>query len=319
MADRFFLCPVCSDRRSDPGGASPCAACGTVYPVDVVEPLFHLLAQAWTPEETDGNAYVSRVADLLRAAGRVAHPIEKQSYDLPGGQAIRLILTQRADGGLTFVTIATGEWTEELALMVLNVLIPISNQMELKGTPANITFLAALPLPDPVRTIFEASGRGRFERLAMGQSEVWDAKVPVDPARADELTGLAEKLVEACFQIPLQGTLEDAVLLNDLVLKRFRFPLGPEDPLQPGSYIPSASLLLLGLLVGRAIRASAHSPCAWVSRPESSFGLTLSTYVRSTKTQGVSNIIDKMFKLYQNGAEDSVDFMARVVVDETRA
>jgi hypothetical protein len=142
----------------------------------------------------------------------------------------------------------------------------------------------------------------------MGQSEVWDVK-----------TGLAEKLVDACFQIPLKGTLEDAVLLNDLVLKRLRFPLGPDDPLQPGSYIPAASLLLLGLLVGRAIRGSAHSPCAWVPQPESSFGLTLSTYMRTTGSQGASNIIDKMFKLFQNGAEDSVDFMARVVVDETKA
>jgi hypothetical protein len=316
MSGRLFLCPICSERRSET--EAPCAACGTVTPAETVEPLFHLLAQAWTPDETDGNAYAGRVADLLRAAGRVAHPVEKQSYDLPGGQAIRLILTQRNDGGLTLVTIATGEWTEELALMVLNVLIPITNQMELKGTPTNVTFLAALPLPDAVRTIFESSARGRFERLAMGQSEVWDSNVPVDPARTDELTRLAEQLVAACFQIPLQGTLADVGPLNELVLNRFRFPLGPEDPLPPGAYIPSASLLLLGLLAGRAIRASAHSPCAWVSRPESHFGLTLSTYMRSSQSQGVSNIVDKMFKLFHHGAGDSVEFMARVVVDETR-
>jgi hypothetical protein len=316
MSGRFFLCPTCSERRSEAGGS--CDACGTVTPVESVEPLFYLLAQAWTPEETDGNAYAGRVADLLRAAGRVAHPVEKQSYDLPGGQAIRLILTQRDDGRLTLVTIATGEWSEELALMVLNVLLPVSNQMELKGTPTSVTFLAALPLPDPIRTIFESSPRARFERLAMGQSELWDANVAVDTARTDELTGLAEKLVDACFQLPLQGTLADVAPLNDLVLKQFRFPLGPEDPLPPGAYIPSVSLLLLGLLVGRAIRASAHSPCTWVSRPESHFGLTLSTYIRSSGSQGVSNIIDKMFKLFHNGAGDSVDFMARVVVDETR-
>jgi hypothetical protein len=315
---RFFLCPVCSERRSDSEGAGPCGTCGTGYPVDAVDPQFHLLAQAWTPGETDGDASARRVADALRAAGRVAHLVEKQSYDLPGGEAIRLILTQRQDGGMTLVTIATGEWSEELALLVLNVLLPISNQMEVKGPPVNFCFLAALPLPDPIRTIFESSARGRFERLAMGQTEVWDVNVPVDPARTDELTGIAATLVKACFRIPLQGTMADVVPLNDLVPQRFRFPLGPDDPLLPGSYIPAASLLLLGLLVGRAIRASAHPPCAWVSRPESSFGLTLSTYMRSTGTQGVSNIIDKMFKLFQNGAEDAVDFMARVVVDETK-
>src|SRR4029450_1664401 len=166
----------------------------------------------------------------------------------------------------------------------------------LKGLAPTFSFLAALPLPDPIRTIFESTSRGRFERLAMGQTEIWDVKEPVDPEATDALAGIGERLVDACFQIPLAGTMADVAPLNDLVLRRLRFPRGPEDPLPAGAYIPGSSLLLIGVLVGRAILRSSHSPGCWASSPGSHFQLTLSTTIRSTGNRGAANIIDKAFK-----------------------
>jgi hypothetical protein len=80
MASSFFLCPICSDRRSlsEDSGSSPCRACSTVYRTEGLDPVFHLLGRVWTPEETDADAYLSRVVNALRAEGRVAQPIEKQ-------------------------------------------------------------------------------------------------------------------------------------------------------------------------------------------------------------------------------------------------
>ncbi|MBI3857378.1 MAG: hypothetical protein HY293_16950 [Planctomycetes bacterium] len=315
MTAEPFLCPICSERQNFAGGATfTCSGCGSGFKADRIDPLFRVLSRLWTPDEKDGDAFVRRVSEAIRAEGLVVNPIAKQSYDLKGGESIRLCLL----GDSLLLAAATGAWSEDLALMMLNVLIPISNHLETKGTPPRFAILASTPLPDPIRFLFAHTPQARFERLAMGQTEIWDAGVPVDPAATEALTRIAAKLVEICFQLPLKETIDDAQLLNELVLRRFRFPLAPEAPLPGGGYLPAASLLLIGLLVGRAIRASAQSPCDWAAAPDSNFGLTLSTFMRSTGNRGRANVIDKMFKLYQNGAEDSVDFLARHVVDESK-
>lgn len=250
----------------------------------------------------------------MRAQGVPFNPITKQRYDLKGGESIRLtLLSDRI-----LVAVTTGPWSDNLCLALLNVLMTFSNQLERSGTAPRFLLVGPTPLPAAVRFIFAHTARGRFERLAMGFSELWNSSVPVDPTQTEALTPLAAQLVEHCFNLPLQGTLADAPLLNELVLQQLRFPISPEAPLPSDAYIPASSLLMVGLLVGRAIWSSAHSPCSWEASPDSAFGLTLSTYIRSISNRGQANVIDKVFKLYLNGAEDAVDFLAKHVVDESK-
>lgn len=319
MAADPFLCPICSERLTlPPGPEMTCPACGTTVGPDRIDGLHRSLARLWSPEETDADAYLRRVLEALRAEGRKAFPMEKQSYDLPTGQSIRVFAAEGERVKSALVALATGPWTEELALLLLNVLIPLSNHMESQGVPPRFQFLTAFPLPDPLRALFATTLHARFERLAMGKTEIWDSSAPVDPASEAGLLIVADQLIDSCFQIPLKGTMDDVQPLEDLVLRRFRFPLAPDAPWPPGAYIPSSSLLLIGMLIGRAIKSAAHSPCEWVASPESHFGLSLSTYIRSIRGRGQANVIDKMFKLFENGASDSVAFLARHVVDESK-
>ena len=309
MAGESFLCPVCSARHEVPeGDRISCPTCRNEYGAPLVDTLARSLGRLWNADEKDAAGYAARAADRLRADGLTVHPVDAQKVDLGGGRGMRLLLTEGDQTGHALLGVVAGPWSDELELAVLNLLLPMSSHLETRGSPPRFRFLAPLPLPPAVRYLFSTTLQGRFERLALAQTGLYDVAVPVDPAEADALTEIAATLVEACFAFAPKGNdLEDAKTIEKLVLSWLRFPLGPEEKLPADAYTPVSSLLLLGLLVGRVVLRSGHPPVAWAKDPDAYFGLQLTLRIRSCDAIGAANVIGKMFKLYRNGASDSIE------------
>jgi hypothetical protein len=319
MSGGFFLCPVCSARHElAAGDRIVCPTCRNEFGAPLVDTLARSLGDLWSPEEKDAAAYAARAADRLRADGLTVHALEAQKVDLADGRGLRLLLTEGDRTGHALVGVVGGSWTDELELAVLNLLLPMAHHLETRGTPPRFRFLAPLPLPPAVRYLFSTTLQGRFERLALAQTGLYDVAVPVDPAETDALTEIAATLAEACFAFAPTAEDEAPKAIERIVLEWLRFPLGPEEKMPEGSYTPASSLLLLGLLAGRTILRAGQPPVSWTRDPGAYFGLQLSLRIRSCEAMGTANVIGKMFKLYRNGASDSIEFFARHVIDETK-
>lgn len=301
----MFLCPICAHPGTLPdAGDVDCPDCRYLYPVDSVAPIYRTLGPLWRPDDLDVEEAARRVFGGLSAA----RPIDDMNV-----AGLRVALS---DGVL--VAVVAGPWTGALELGVLNVLLKLTNYMETKVGATRVALVAPRPLPASLRYIFSSTPQGRFERLAIGQSGRYQVQVPIDPKDVDGLTSLAGQLLHVCFEGEASGTMEDVPALEQLVLHRLRYPAEPSETMPAGGYTPISSLLLLGLLVGQSIRKAAHSPAAWEVDPQEYFGLGMSTYIRSIGSRGVARVIGKMFKLYMNGSEDSIDALARHVVEESR-
>lgn len=296
-----FLCPVCSaPMKAALLGRIHCPRCGGSYlPTHadrLARTLGALVPQTGESAEELQKRTIAHLAKIPLPADPMTHWNDKLST-----KSVRVIGTSGDVTGPALVVCVAAPWSGEVTVSVFNDLLKLSKLMEQGKLVSRFQFLAPQPMPEAVVFTFGATNRGRFERMALLETGLYDPEILVAPARVPKLVEAAVRLVKTCFHLDLDLRETSHIRwIEELVLKELRLPHSPLVPLPRGTYTPHCSLLLLALAVGQILLLRRGGP-GW--RERRSFPFSLSLVLEPEETV---DPISQVVNLFVSGAASAL-------------
>jgi len=296
-----FLCPVCSARlKSALLGRVHCARCGGSYPPTHVDRLARALGTLLPQPRESAEALHARAIEHLRKALLTADSGAHWNAKL-ATRAVRVLGTSGDVTGPAVLVLIAAPWGAPFTISVFNDLLRLTKWMEEAKVVSRFLFVAPQPIPESILYSFGATNRGRFERMALRETGLYDPEMLVPPARVPKLIALAQRLVKTCFRIEVDlAEVRQVKWIEELILKELRLPHSPHVPLPREAYLPRCSLLMLALLVGAILLGKRGGP-GWCEERAFPFSLGL-LLDPNEKIDPISPVVN----LCANGAASSI-------------
>lgn len=300
-----FACPVCSvPLKSGAEDRIHCPRCGSAYPRNQIDKLCRTLV--------DLGPHIGESADDLKQRA-ISKMIEMQLPGDPMGmwnskltsKEVRVIGTSGEKTGPAILVLVAAPWTRELTTSVFNDLLKLAKFMEQGKVESRFQFVAPHPLPEPLHYTFGGTARGRFERMALKETGLYEPAIVVLPSRIKKLTELAQQLVKTCFRIPIDlSDPKQIKWIEELILKELRIPLPPSTPMPKTAYTPYCSLLLLAVLVGQLMLLQKGIAGEW--KEDKDFPFSLSLVLQHKENFIMADPVGQTLNLFHSGAVNSL-------------
>mgnify|MGYP000276836364 CR=1 FL=1 len=263
----------------------------------------HVLS-SFTPTGTP-EAAAEAFAAHAEKAGFEAHV--PKSFRAYGVNSVHL----RHDGGAYHVLVHPGTASDLRGA--------VERFLALPSLDTEPRIVSAAEPPDDVAFLFSDDLLAAFERRLAREGQP-DLKTRI--ADVGELVASLRPRLEAASGVTLTGDLETVTTGVDTIVQRLR-SVGPEESMPEGSLIPARTLILLGLIATEAVRKALG--CGQLMQ----IGLGGRSEIQRLSDVGgfpgiftgnaAINVAGKVLKQFQNGEEDSVRFMASVVLAQHQA
>lgn len=300
-----FACPVCSvPLKSGAEDRIHCPRCGSAYPRGQIDKLCRALV--------DLGPHIGESADDLkqRALAKAAEmrlpgdPMSMWNNKL-NSKDVRVIGTSGEKTGPAILVLVASPWTPQLTTSVFNDLLKLAKFMEQGKVESRFQFVAPHPLPEPLHFVFGGTPRGRFERMALRETGLYEPNIMVPPTRTKKLAELAQQLVKTCFRIPIDlGDPKQIKWIEELILKELRIPLPPSTPMPKTAYTPYCSLLLLAILVGQLMMLRKGVSGEW--KEDKDFPFSLSLVLENGGSFIMADPVGQTINLFHSGAVNSL-------------
>ncbi len=256
------------------------------------------------PEESLLSA-ATRVARTFEARGSRLHPFDHLNALLPTSSVCHFFQT-RCGGRESVIVVMPREWSEQLTLTVLNILLNIRMDPDPPGPPPLFRFYCAHPVPPVLRGLFGDSPASDFECRAALVAQFGS---DVAPSQAFQLAAVAMHLLRETLGISSGFFDPDGDLrIAEAVTEGFRAEEFPEDA------SPLNAIIALGFLYGEILRARIRISSRWVrikdSGPWPSLVFGSSDPAQAENAEGVLqglpqvvfNPIGSVINVYQAGS-----------------
>jgi uncharacterized protein YtpQ (UPF0354 family) len=259
-----------------------------------------------------GEAY-SHALDLFREADLTVVPHARATRHAGLHGFIRAFETPVAEGETVAVFVCTEPWTKQRSLAFVNEYAEVL----LEGS-ASFHFITGYPLSPMLDYIFAPWPAGKLEADAL--MTLGDKSITVRDI--GDLAELGRRLLKTYFGTELDlDEIGSISLLNKLVLSDLRPCDDPTLALEPGVYLPSGILAILGSVLGEIIRRAHTDQVEWVEAPEAIGGdyPVLELRMDSADENNLWYVFpfDKILQIYQNGQDRDLRTYYDVVISGT--
>lgn len=213
------------------------------------------------------------------------------------------------DAGMYTGVVYADEWDEEVANGVLSLASSI------RPEPSDGVFVVSATEP-PAALEYLTGAHPRSAYALEAKGEVQNGPAFAADA-AEHYAAVGRELVARHFGVEVDvDDVDELETIDDLVLSELRPEDDPERPAQ--GYVPHDALVPIGTLAGEVMRSGFErdhgASTAWSDgQGVSSTGVAL-TVTAPDGGEITVNPVGKVFKLFENGSEDSVAYMYRTSV-----